>query len=78
MDAKKTYAVVLPMGTKLIAVEKFGVSAFTATGRIKALEPTGGQKEYFIKVRGPIGCWVPIVLLDKADGLFIQFIGCLW
>lgn len=40
----------LPMGTKLIAVEKFGVSAFTATGRIKALEPTGGQKEYFIKV----------------------------
>ncbi|KAK4174582.1 hypothetical protein QBC36DRAFT_347835 [Triangularia setosa] len=30
----------LPRGIKLMSVKKFGVSAFTATGRIKALEST--------------------------------------
>ncbi|KAK0702880.1 Fructosamine kinase-domain-containing protein [Apiosordaria backusii] len=40
---------VLPDGTKFVSIERSGISAYTATGRIKALQSTGLLKEYFIK-----------------------------
>ncbi|KAK4201516.1 major facilitator superfamily domain-containing protein [Triangularia verruculosa] len=40
----------LPRGIEFTSVERSGVSAYTATGRIRARDSAGAQKEYFIKV----------------------------
>jgi hypothetical protein len=40
----------MPKGTKVLAAERSGMSAWTRTGKITVSSPEGGEKQYFIKV----------------------------
>ena len=40
----------LPLGTKVLAANTFGFSAWTVTARIDTADPNGQTKAYFLKV----------------------------
>jgi protein-ribulosamine 3-kinase len=45
-----SFCEVMPKGTKVLAAERSGMSAWTRTGKITVLTPEGEEKRYFVKV----------------------------
>ena len=43
---------VLPKGSKVLAVERYGTSSWASTARIDTETANGSQKGYFLKVSG--------------------------